>query len=136
MTTIEVMRKALEALEHAEKDAADFQRINTDQTGAAITAIRAELERLEAAEPVAWMHEDGRVVGATTMQAAERDGGAMKSSLSGYKTPLYTAPIAPAIPALTPQDIVAEADDGATFGDGAHWAYALAAERAGVQIKD
>ena len=33
MTTIEVMRKALEALEHAEKDAADFQRINTDQTG-------------------------------------------------------------------------------------------------------
>ena len=51
MSTIEVMRKAREALEHAEKDAADFQRINTDQTGAAITALRAEIERLEAAEP-------------------------------------------------------------------------------------
>ena len=40
-----VVEQALEALEHAEKDSADFQRINTDQTGKAIEALRAALEQ-------------------------------------------------------------------------------------------
>ena len=38
-----LMKQALEALEHAERDVADFQCINTDQTGAIITALRARL---------------------------------------------------------------------------------------------
>ncbi|MGI4717249.1 MAG: hypothetical protein ACRYGO_07490 [Janthinobacterium lividum] len=37
---------------------------------------------------LAWAHEDGRVVGASTMDAARRDGGAMRSSLSDYTIPL------------------------------------------------
>ena len=38
-----LLRQALEALEDAEKDVADFQRLNTDQTGAVIAALRARL---------------------------------------------------------------------------------------------
>lgn len=41
--------------------------------------------------PVAWLHEDGRVIPACTMNAARRDGGAMLSSVSGYTTPLYAS---------------------------------------------
>lgn len=44
LTKDALLRQALEALKDAEKDAADFQRINTDQTSAAITAIRQHLE--------------------------------------------------------------------------------------------
>lgn len=40
------------------------------------------------ARVIAWAHEDGRVVAASTMESAQRDGGAMKSSLAGYTTPL------------------------------------------------
>ena len=40
-------------------------------------------------KPAAWMHPDGRVVPASTMAAAQRDGGAMKSSLLGYSVRLY-----------------------------------------------
>lgn len=49
------------------------------------------------AEPVAWMHIDGRVISAATMDQAYRDGGAMQSSLREYTIPLYTHP-APAAP--------------------------------------
>jgi hypothetical protein len=172
MTTIGVMRKALEALEHAEKDAADFQRINTDQTGAAITALRAELERLEAAEPAtarpacvdgrcpdrrecdvarACLHHTAPIAPAAAGPVAwmytsrfagyDRFVTRFQSDLDTYKAdkvwPLYTTPTPPAtIPALTPEDIVAEADDGATFGEGARWAYALAAERAGSRVEE
>lgn len=45
-----VVEQALEALTHAEQDCADFQRVNTDQTGEAIEALRAALEQ----EPEAW----------------------------------------------------------------------------------
>jgi hypothetical protein len=178
MTTIGVMRKALEALEHAEKDAADFQRINTDQTGAAITALRAEIERMEGVEPVAFVDR-----AELKNMSADFEPTISKSPVSKFDVPLYTAPIAPAaagpvawmytsrfagydrfvtrfqsdldtykadkvwplyttptppatIPALTPEDIVAEADDGATFGEGSRWAYALAAERTGARIKE
>ena len=40
---------------------------------------------------VAWAHPDGRVVPAATKLAAERDGGAMRSSLAGYNIPLVAA---------------------------------------------
>lgn len=40
------------------------------------------------AEPAAWMHPDGRVVPAATKDAADRDGGGMRSSLTGYTIPL------------------------------------------------
>jgi hypothetical protein len=40
----EAMKQALEALEHAEKDVADSQRLNTDQVDEAITALRQALE--------------------------------------------------------------------------------------------
>lgn len=51
-------------------------------------------------EPVAaWMHPDGRVVPAATMEAARRDGGAMLSSLRDYTIELR-AGSAPASPAL------------------------------------
>ncbi len=43
-------------------------------------------------EARAWMHPDGRVVPASTMATAKRDGGASASSLAGYNIPLYTAP--------------------------------------------
>lgn len=48
-------------------------------------------------QPVAWMHIDGRVISAATMDQAYRDGGAMQSSLREYTIPLYTRP-APAVP--------------------------------------
>jgi hypothetical protein len=43
----------------------------------------------ETVKPAAWMHPDGRVVPAATKDAADRDGGAMRSSLVGYTIPLY-----------------------------------------------
>lgn len=133
MSTIEVMRKALEALEHAEKDAADFQRINTDQTGAAITALRAELELLEGVEPVAWgmvNAETGLILDVICPEEHTREPGS-------YTVPLYTAPTAPAIPALTEEECEIRNRDPHTEWDAdMRWAYALAAERAGVQIKE
>lgn len=42
-TDTDLLRQVLEALEHAEKDVADFQCLNTDQTGAAIAALRDRL---------------------------------------------------------------------------------------------
>lgn len=50
-------------------------------------ADRAQVQR--SARPYAWMHADGRIVPAATKETAERDGGAMRSSLAGYDTPLY-----------------------------------------------
>ena len=37
---------------------------------------------------LAWMHPDGRVVPASTMQTARRDGGAILSGLRDYTIPL------------------------------------------------
>lgn len=57
--SIEAMKQAIEALEHAEKDSADFQRINTDQTSAAIAVLRTAIQQAEAKtdETVAWDYE-------------------------------------------------------------------------------
>ena len=55
-----VVEQALEALEHAEQDSADFQRINTDQTGESIATLRAALEQprpetgIPASVPTGW----------------------------------------------------------------------------------
>jgi len=53
--------------------------------------VLREVLAAEPAQPVAWMHPDGRVVTANTMECALRDGGAMRSSLIDYTIPLYTA---------------------------------------------
>lgn len=53
-------------------------------------------------QPVAWMHIDGRVISAATMDQAYRDGGAMQSSLRDYTIPLYTHP-APAASQAEPK---------------------------------
>jgi predicted Zn-ribbon and HTH transcriptional regulator len=44
VTLRQAAKLALKALEHAEKDVADFQRLNTDQVDDAITALRQALE--------------------------------------------------------------------------------------------
>jgi len=56
-----------------------------------LSAVGRDLEAALDAEPVVWMHPDGRVVTANTMECALRDGGAMRSSLIDYTIPLYTA---------------------------------------------
>ena len=40
---------------------------------------------------IAWAHPDGRVVPASTMESAKRDGCAMESSLAGYTIPCVAA---------------------------------------------
>ena len=132
MNTINVMRQAIEALEYH-----TAQTRPVLGTEAAITALRAELERLDAVEPVAWgvaytsrkptdlfFYEDEARI------EAEHCGGTARV------VPLYTAPIAPAIPALTCQDMALRCPSWNDIDGAARWAYALAAERAGVQIKD
>ena len=55
------------------------------------------------AQPVGWMHPDGRVVPTATMDQAYRDGGAMQSSLRDYTIPLYAAPVPPQAAPVPPQ---------------------------------
>lgn len=145
MTTIEVMRKALEALDclMAEAEVVDSSRKaiyidpdirkmldeNRRSEREVITALRAEIERLEGVEPVAWgmvNAETGLILDVICPEEHAREPGS-------YTVPLYTAPIAPAIPALTPIEIelIGELPEKTV----ARWAYALAAERACVQIK-
>lgn len=50
------------------------------------------------AEPMAWAHEDGRVISASTKATAERDGGASASSVRGYTIPLFAATPSVAVP--------------------------------------
>ncbi len=78
----------------------------------ALESATAYLRAQADAQPVAWMHIDGRVISAATMDQAYRDGGAMQSSLREYTIPLYTHP-APAVPQAEPmtqaaQDVLAE----------------------------
>ena len=68
----------------------------------AIDSVVAYLRAQGDAQPVAWMHIDGRVIPAATMDQAYRDGGAMQSSLRDYTIPLYTHP-APAAPQAEPK---------------------------------
>lgn len=105
---------------------------------AAFPVLAAAQQAPAAAEPVAYMIRDKTIPGYEPWPTRP-DSDAFRCALrrDDFEVwPLCTAPTPPAaIPALTSGDIVAEQDDGATFGDGARWAYGLAAERAGVSIK-
>jgi hypothetical protein len=100
MTTIEVMHKALEALQTIGErfgpvrgDLIFSKRDAIDKADAAAPALRAEIERLEAVEPVAWLITGGRLYkdqvvlleGSADTRIADREDGSRK-------VPLYTAP--------------------------------------------
>jgi len=141
MSTIEVMRKALEALESPAGAQACSMCIEgpedeyccRSEQWRAVFALRAEIARLEAAEPVAWgmvNAETGLILDVICPEEHAREPGS-------YTIPLYAAPTPPAaIPALTDEETLTAGDwFGADVVDMARWAYALAAERAGVSIK-
>lgn len=159
MTTIQVMRKALEALNRlylaapTSLECRTFHHSKSEQhrhdeeckpameyvqavgaAASAITALRAELERLEAVEPYTWYDDS---TGETYTAGAIADGVRLAEELR----PLYTAPIAPAIPALTIEEVSEGAPGfsdvpkyGPAYLAGAHWAYTLAAARIGARI--
>ena len=141
MNTIEVMRKALEALEHPHAGLVPHQGEWRSRQSLAIDALRAELERLEAVDPVAWIDP----MALDRIKSLE-PGSVIMTSISGtcerpWVRPIYTAPIAPAIPALTIEDVAASAPEfadvpkyGSAYLAGAHWAYTLAAARTGARI--
>lgn len=64
-----------------------------------LTRAQQEHEWREGQTVAAWATEDGeRVVSASTMNCARKDGGAMLSSMKTYNVPLYSTPPAPAVP--------------------------------------
>ena len=143
MTTIEVMRKALEALEQPNAGLVPHEGEWRSIQSVAIDALRAEIARLEAAEPVAWMYT-------SRFAGYDRFVTRFQSDLDTYKAdkvwPLYTAPIAPSIPALTDDEAAAAfvaafaAKTAArlpsfdVWANGARWAYDLAAKRAQAMV--
>lgn len=149
MSMIEVMRKALEAMrgaaaelssilaaindERMPHDGDEFHE-RLDACLSVSAALRAEIERLEAAEPVAWgmvNAETGLILDVICPEEHAREPGS-------YTIPLYAAPTPPAaIPALTLDDMDAAPKNCLYVpSDLAHWAYALAAERTGARIKE
>jgi hypothetical protein len=60
---------------------------------------QVRMRELQASQPtgkvLAWATEDGRVVPASTMEGARRDGGAMLSSLKAYTIPLIANSVQP-----------------------------------------
>lgn len=163
MSMIEVMRKALEAMrgaaaelssilaaindERMPHDGDEFHE-RLDACLSVSAALRAEIERLEAAEPVAWAvfwkvgsaMPDGTwwARGRVCDNEAEALEAKEKYTQPARVAPLYTAPAPPAaIPALTLDDMDAAPKNCLYVpSDLAHWAYALAAERTGARIKD
>jgi len=76
-------------LSKAEIDAIVYQcRQQGNDTTYDIVNAAIAASRRAGGEVKAWAHEDGRVIPASTKLAAERDGGAMASSLAGYTIPL------------------------------------------------
>lgn len=142
MTTIEVMRKALEALKHS-RSVLNHRDLALEcvPVNAAITALRAEIERLEAVEPAAWRIFDGEG-GYDFRDELPSEESREWSARYGRKwEPLYTAPIAPAIPAPTHEQIdegwIQCGGSGSAYDawhDGARWAYDLAAKRAQAMV--
>jgi len=144
VTTIEVMRKALEALKHS-RSVLNHRDLALEcvPVNAAITALRAEIERLEAVEPVVWgvtYHASGE----PTDLFFSEDEARIEAENCGWTArvvPLYTAPIAPAIPAPTHEQIdegwIQCGGSGSAYDawhDGARWAYDLAAKRAHARV--
>ena len=104
----------------------------SDFLSAFARAVLAAAERDRGGEAVAWMHPDGRVIPASTMLGARKDGGAILSSLRGYTTPLYLPPPQPggvsetdAADAARYRWIRAPLDDSAEFTPG-HGSYLYA----------
>lgn len=151
MTTIQVMRKALEALEHPQAGLVPHQGEWRSRTSLAIDALRAELERLEAVEPACNPHP--KAPHGFNRNASHSAGRSVCDCESwdpyeeGYQAGLLaglahdSAPIAPAIPALTIDEVAEGAPGfsnvpkyGPAYLAGAHWAYTLAAARTGARI--
>lgn len=155
MIATEVMRKALEALENSldlvQAEYTDnwrhglptraaqldgLKRLAEDHASA-ITALRAEIERLGAA-PSLTCQTFGEGVAVPCAECNT----VLVDSQELAELRAMAAPIAPSIPALSESDTDAGWDAAgggdayAAWGVGASWAYALAAQRAGVQIKD
>lgn len=160
MIATEVMRKALEALENSldlvqaeytdnwrhglPTRAAQLDGLKqlAEDHASAIEALRAEIERLGAAPSLTCQtFGDGVAVPCAECNTVLVD----SQELAELRA--RAAPIAPAIPALTIMGVAGrlrlfepaklqnpESAEGFHFG--ARWAYALAAQRAGVQIKD
>lgn len=148
MNTIEVMRKALEALTCSGEPDDPGHRCGhcddyVDRNGPVRAALRAELERLETVEPVAWGVTYHASWEPTDLFFSE-DEARIEAENCGWTArvvPLYPAPIAPSIPALTIEDVAASAPEfadvpkyGPAYLAGAHWAYTLAAARCGARI--
>lgn len=133
MGTIDVMRKALEALERPHAGLVPHQGEWRSRQSLAIDALRAELERLETVEPVAWIDP----MALDRIKSLE-PGSVIMTSISGtcerpWVRPIYTAPIAPSIPAPTHEQIdegwIQCGGSGSAYDawhDGARWAYDLA----------
>ena len=138
MIATEVMRKALEALVWEVGSEPSLYEAKTDD---AITALRAEIERLEAVEPVAYRWQPSKFF-ADFVLTADAGRAALAREFGLAVESLYTAPIAPAtIPALTIEDVAESAPEfadvpkyGPAYLAGAHWAYTLAAARTGARI--
>jgi hypothetical protein len=75
-------------------DSPDFEAVKQDGGDSMIWSVK----------PRAFMHADGRVVSAATKEAAQRDGGAMLSSLSGHDLPLYDQAAIDSALSLWPRD--------------------------------
>lgn len=142
MIATEVMRKALEALKHS-RSVLNHRDLALEcvPVNAAITALRAEIERLEAVEPVAC-----QACGGPATHNAEEDRTGLPGPYCNDCDPPTAAPIAPSIPALTDDEAAAAfvaafaAKTAArlpsfdVWANGARWAYDLAAKRAQAMV--
>lgn len=134
MQILDTLRMALEAL--------DEPSYKTEKEVEAITALRAQIEALEKVEPVAWvdlLSDAQEVVRNKPHWKRWIDGNPLSNDIAVWMADFaekYTAPTPPAaIPALTSKDILAGHIIHGSIGNVARWAYALAAERAGVEVK-
>lgn len=154
MIATEVMRKALEALENSldlvQAEYTDnwrhglptraaqldgLKRLAEDHASA-IEALRAEIERLGAA-PSLTCQTFGEGVAVPCAECNT----VLVDSQELAELRARAAPIAPAIPALTIEDVAESAPEfadvpkyGPAYLAGAYWAYTLAAARAGARI--
>lgn len=135
MGTIDVLRKALAALECPSgaqacsncNDGPEDEYCCRLEQWQAVFALRAEIERLEAVEPVAGYRGGVLEWFADWLPTGDVD--------------FYTAPIAPSIPAPTHEQIdegwIQCGGSGSAYDawhDGARWAYDLAAKRAQAMV--
>lgn len=70
---------------------ADFCAALSPKAALQLIALARRASQVSAAAPAAWMADDGRVVPASTMTAAQKDGGATLSSMRPFSIPLFRA---------------------------------------------